>query len=259
MDSAAECENFCSTLELMHHERPESLVGNNLEPCSLFVFTWNMGNKAPDNQDLRAALPCTGYDLIVLGVQECDYPPRGTSRNCENDWFRLVEGHLEANYVKVEGTSLWSIRLLIFVSKAKVRHGPCPAPSYPLGGANPAAPAARNLGSYCGTGESNLLCLRLTHGQVDICIWGSFGSQSCILVSSFLLLSLKMEEIDAVLIALKLITLTLRRLQCTCAPLAPCPTMSLRVGRGCPPPPSFGANFLLPQHLLSTPKAPTGL
>ena len=34
---------------------------------------------------------------------------------------------------------------------------------------------------------SILLDLRLPHGQVDVCIWGSFGAQSCFAVSSFIL------------------------------------------------------------------------
>ena len=67
-------------------------------------------------------------------------------------------------------------------------------------------------GTPTNRGNCTFLYLRLTHGQVDICIWGSFGARSCIVVSSFLLLSSKMEGIGAVLITIQLITLTLWRL-----------------------------------------------
>ena len=65
--------------------------------------------------------------------------------------------------------------------------------------------AARTLGNYCGIGEIVPLC---TYSSLMAKWTYAFGAQSCI-VSSFLLPSLKIEEIDAVLITLKLITLAL--------------------------------------------------
>eukprot|EP00667_Euglena_gracilis_P001553 EG_transcript_1553 len=117
MASAAELENFCSTLELLDPDQPQSGTGPNKEDCSLFVFSWNMGNRPPDFQSLRHVLPASGYDLIVIGVQECEYQTR-QGRSTETDWFRSIEGILEENYTRVGGMSLWHIRLLIFVSRA---------------------------------------------------------------------------------------------------------------------------------------------
>jgi len=117
MVSAAECENFCSTLELLDPDRPQSVVGPNIEDCSLFVFSWNMGQRAPDNASLKQVLTVTGFDIVVVGVQECDYAPRGNARTAEADWFRTVESMLEGSYVRVAATSLRYIRLQIFVSK----------------------------------------------------------------------------------------------------------------------------------------------
>ena len=65
-------------------------------------------------------------------------------------------------------------------------------PAVAVGGATP---AACNVGNYRGTGEKMYpFYLRLTHGEVEICSWGSFGARSCIVVSSFLLPSPKIEE-----------------------------------------------------------------
>ncbi len=41
----------------------------NTEECTLFIFTWNMGEKPPDSSQLKFVLPTSGFDLIVVGVQ----------------------------------------------------------------------------------------------------------------------------------------------------------------------------------------------
>ena len=62
--------------------------------------------------------------------------------------------------------------------------GPFPS----IGGGNPEGVLIlRRVGNDCGTGGTVPFC------PVDICIWGSFGAQSCIAVSSFPLPSPKFE------------------------------------------------------------------
>eukprot|EP00668_Euglena_longa_P017057 GGOE01021389.1.p1 GENE.GGOE01021389.1~~GGOE01021389.1.p1 ORF type:complete len:970 (+),score=249.66 GGOE01021389.1:46-2955(+) len=119
MLSAAVLENFCSTMELLDPNQPQSTTGPNKEDCSLFIFSWNMGNCRPNVNSLRHVLPSSGHDLIVIGVQECEYQAQSRqSRSTEADWFRTIEEILEENYSRVGGMSLWHIRLLIFVAKA---------------------------------------------------------------------------------------------------------------------------------------------
>ncbi|CAI5944891.1 unnamed protein product [Closterium sp. NIES-64] len=53
---------------------------------SLFIGSWNVGN-APPAADLSPWLPVGGrHDLIAIGSQECDYPPRAGHATCMDDW-----------------------------------------------------------------------------------------------------------------------------------------------------------------------------
>ena len=39
---------------------------------------------------LLMILTIIGYDIVVVGVQECEYTARAPHETCEADWFRYV-------------------------------------------------------------------------------------------------------------------------------------------------------------------------
>ena len=50
----------------------------------LFTATWNMGESEPP-KDISPFI-IKGYDMYVIGVQECEYVPRSTYGSVEEDW-----------------------------------------------------------------------------------------------------------------------------------------------------------------------------
>ncbi|CAE7033650.1 INPP5D [Symbiodinium natans] len=59
---------------------------------TIFAGTWNMGNAQPPD-DLRDWLQ-PGYDIYLIGVQECNYHPRPWLDTCARDWRATVEENL---------------------------------------------------------------------------------------------------------------------------------------------------------------------
>uniref|UniRef100_A0A7S4JKZ5 Inositol polyphosphate-related phosphatase domain-containing protein n=1 Tax=Paramoeba aestuarina TaxID=180227 RepID=A0A7S4JKZ5_9EUKA len=73
---------------------------------------------APPPPTLDPWLPRGGYDIVVIGVQECEYTARQPHDTCEADWFSCVQDHMGRAYVKLAGTSLLSIRLCVLVKRS---------------------------------------------------------------------------------------------------------------------------------------------
>lgn len=59
--------------------------------------------------------------MYVIGAQECEYKPREGYSSCEEDWRTTISKHLGNDYQLVKHTSMWQIRLLVFVRKS-LRH-----------------------------------------------------------------------------------------------------------------------------------------
>lgn len=91
-------------------------MGHEHEVVRIFCGTWNMGD-APPPSSLQKWIPRGVHDLYVIAVQECEYTPRAPHETCESDWFGAVQDHLGRRYVKVAGTSLLSIRLVVLVRR----------------------------------------------------------------------------------------------------------------------------------------------
>ncbi|XP_071165133.1 phosphatidylinositol 3,4,5-trisphosphate 5-phosphatase 2-like isoform X5 [Mytilus edulis] len=116
-------ENFCQ--QIMHMKNKHS-KGNNVDQISLFVGTWNMGDKAP-TQNISSWLQCHGrgkimdhkifghipYDIYVIGTQE--------SAMTEKEWVNFIKKQITqcgfAEIEVVEVCTLWGIRLVIIVQK----------------------------------------------------------------------------------------------------------------------------------------------
>eukprot|EP00299_Pterocystis_sp_00344_P013821 c6811_g1_i1.p1 GENE.c6811_g1_i1~~c6811_g1_i1.p1 ORF type:complete len:678 (+),score=147.83 c6811_g1_i1:54-2087(+) len=61
---------FTPKLSRAHMRRKSSFMGDTL---AVMVATWNVGNQTPDQNELSLWLPTKGVDLVVIGVQECNY------------------------------------------------------------------------------------------------------------------------------------------------------------------------------------------
>ena len=100
------------------------------DPLRIWIGSWNMGDAAPpsDLEELGRWIPLQGYDLYVVGTQECMYKPKSATADetpeamgsgCEADWFARVQNLLGNEFVRVCGLSLMGIRLLILVHRTK--------------------------------------------------------------------------------------------------------------------------------------------
>ena len=67
------------------------------------------------SQDLTALVDLEAdYDIVAVGVQECNYKPAGGG-SCEAHWFGCLEAFLGEHYHRVGGQSMWGIRLIVFI------------------------------------------------------------------------------------------------------------------------------------------------
>lgn len=92
--------------------------------------TWNVGNKQPRAAEFSLVEPGGGgFDLIVIGAQECTYTVKedtvdkiydiwGKHRSGLHNWFGIVSSHLGEDYGIVECESLLEMRLVIFAKKS---------------------------------------------------------------------------------------------------------------------------------------------
>lgn len=81
----------------------------------IFIGTWNVGNARPAD-NLSAWLPTTSfYDIIAIGVQECDYPARAPHTECSKDWMATLRSVLGSDYKVVLGITRGQMRLAVFV------------------------------------------------------------------------------------------------------------------------------------------------
>ncbi|XP_024517131.1 phosphatidylinositol 3,4,5-trisphosphate 5-phosphatase 1-like isoform X2 [Selaginella moellendorffii] len=82
---------------------------------SVFLGTWNVGNARPA-VDLSSWLPTKSeHELLVIGAQECDYPPRPPFSDCAKDWINSVKSCIGQRYKLVCAVSRSQIRLAAFV------------------------------------------------------------------------------------------------------------------------------------------------
>ncbi|MCO5552113.1 hypothetical protein L7F22_005623 [Adiantum nelumboides] len=89
-------------------ERPE-------QKLHLFVGTWNVGNAQPGNNLSDWFSATSSYDLVAVGAQECDYPPRAPHTDCAKDWIATLRSALGSGYKLVHGLSRGQMRLVVFV------------------------------------------------------------------------------------------------------------------------------------------------
>ncbi|KAG0587749.1 hypothetical protein KC19_2G188700 [Ceratodon purpureus] len=85
------------------------------QTISAFVGTWNVGNARPP-ADLSPWLPTDAFfEIIAIGTQECDYPPRAPYTECSKDWTATLKSHFGERYKLVHATSRGQMRLVVFV------------------------------------------------------------------------------------------------------------------------------------------------
>lgn len=110
-------------------EEPEHMTvfPQETSALSLFVTTWNVGNEPPP-LSLTDWMPTQGYDLFVIGAQECTFTPctdisgRPLYASTESAWVGCLTAHLSHEYVLVSSLSLREIRLVIFARASCARH-----------------------------------------------------------------------------------------------------------------------------------------
>ncbi|XP_057864591.2 uncharacterized protein LOC131072442 isoform X2 [Cryptomeria japonica] len=67
-------------------------------------------------EDLSAWIPISGaYQIMAIGTQECDYPPRPPFTDCGKDWLETLRKHVGRQYRVIRYTSRGQMRLIIFV------------------------------------------------------------------------------------------------------------------------------------------------
>eukprot|EP00002_Diphylleia_rotans_P032482 TRINITY_DN682_c0_g2_i1.p1 TRINITY_DN682_c0_g2~~TRINITY_DN682_c0_g2_i1.p1 ORF type:complete len:606 (-),score=83.95 TRINITY_DN682_c0_g2_i1:31-1848(-) len=99
-------------------------------PFRFFLGTWNLGEALPP-QSIKSWLPEEPCDLYAFGFQESAYDSKQrTTETSEKDWFasysrdllQVLQTNLGDDYVLVENTNLWSIRLTIFAKQCHMPH-----------------------------------------------------------------------------------------------------------------------------------------
>ena len=92
--------------------------------------TWNVGNKQPRAAEFNLVeAGGGGFDLIVIGTQECTYTVKeeavdkiydiwGKQRCGLHNWFGIINSHLGEEYGIVECDSLLEMRLVIFAKRS---------------------------------------------------------------------------------------------------------------------------------------------
>ena len=85
---------------------------------------------APPPDDLSAWIPLYRASLYVIGSQECNYPPRRDAKSCKSDWQLALVRHFGRDYTLIKYTSLWEIRVAVFVANTHLPHvsNVCAAP-----------------------------------------------------------------------------------------------------------------------------------
>lgn len=69
------------------------------QTIKIFIGSWNVGN-APPPEDLSPWIP-EGFDLYVIGAQECNYPQRGDFASCHADWGATLIRHFGVCFILV--------------------------------------------------------------------------------------------------------------------------------------------------------------
>eukprot|EP01125_Pyxidicula_operculata_P001203 TRINITY_DN11141_c0_g1_i1.p1 TRINITY_DN11141_c0_g1~~TRINITY_DN11141_c0_g1_i1.p1 ORF type:complete len:1159 (-),score=245.47 TRINITY_DN11141_c0_g1_i1:389-3640(-) len=97
------------------------VIGNKVEAqedIKVLCATYNMADAAPDweNPRIDQWLP-RGYDIYAISFQEASYNPRPGFASCEDDLFSWIGNYLGDDYLKLAGTSLMNIRVVIFLKR----------------------------------------------------------------------------------------------------------------------------------------------
>jgi hypothetical protein len=117
---------WLSALQDMLREITEPDPPPSFQTVKIWVGTWNMGNAAPDIEQLRALLEVDGerYDLYALGLQESTFPLSKEQKQFGtlNAYMStLVQEVLGNDYKVVETKAMWEIRCA-----PRPRHTPTP-------------------------------------------------------------------------------------------------------------------------------------
>eukprot|EP01006_Ploeotia_vitrea_P008679 TRINITY_DN20784_c0_g1_i1.p1 TRINITY_DN20784_c0_g1~~TRINITY_DN20784_c0_g1_i1.p1 ORF type:complete len:648 (+),score=27.72 TRINITY_DN20784_c0_g1_i1:43-1944(+) len=134
-DSVKDKEMFVSNLSLLKSGLPPSKaeLGWKQEDCTIFMTTFNMANNPPP-LDIGEWIPAhSGFGLIVIAVQECEYYTqlaqyddmgqntvmRGANTvSADEHFFDKISDHLKSHYRKVQTESHGGIRLGVWAAKA---------------------------------------------------------------------------------------------------------------------------------------------
>lgn len=89
---------------------------NATEDVTVFIGSWNVG-KAPPPDSLHPWIPeNSNFDIIVVGVQECEYNAR-SGESSETDFSNCIQNTVGSKYIKISSLSLLGIRLYVLVKR----------------------------------------------------------------------------------------------------------------------------------------------
>eukprot|EP01125_Pyxidicula_operculata_P013585 TRINITY_DN4506_c0_g1_i2.p1 TRINITY_DN4506_c0_g1~~TRINITY_DN4506_c0_g1_i2.p1 ORF type:complete len:1139 (-),score=270.66 TRINITY_DN4506_c0_g1_i2:138-3554(-) len=88
------------------------------EEVRVLCASFNMADAAPNwtTDPIDTWLP-KSYDIYCISAQEANYTPRPGYQSCEDDLFGWIGSHLGNDYIKLAGTSLMNIRIVIFIRR----------------------------------------------------------------------------------------------------------------------------------------------
>jgi len=89
---------------------------------SVFVGTWNVGNKPPP-ADLSPWIPGNKYDIYVIGTQECDYK-LDLGKTVQQDFQESLATAIGSadDYKVISSHNLWQMRIYIFARVGIAKH-----------------------------------------------------------------------------------------------------------------------------------------
>ena len=106
--------SFAATSLYALRARSKSISQPKAETVRILATTYNMGDCGPP-EDLTPWLGPGGaeseHDLVVIGVQECDYP------GAADLYFKSIKDHFGDEFVALESLSLTTIRLIALVKR----------------------------------------------------------------------------------------------------------------------------------------------
>lgn len=118
-------ETLSSAINTSHPIAAEAAAVDNIirtheKELKIAVMTWNLAEKSPTLNDCAFIRNLTKYDVIVLGLQECeDVRPRRTEGRRSRKWRELRNTIIpKRNFECLGEHKLGGIQLAIYVNKA---------------------------------------------------------------------------------------------------------------------------------------------